>query len=403
MSNKANADKINLTKTKSNTPENPEQLVIADDRLSAAHKSVDESNASPVLSKGAKHDDNSSNQQQQARRLLLIAQWLLLLVMLVVVIWLCLHEWNTDDGLLERVKSNEQMMARLNDMDDRLYAISQQTTPTPNKLDAEDVSNQLNILKIQSKSAENLLKFADYDAVIELLQAMQWQLSQENTRIAATLKLALKQSIAADVKTLEQQKTQPNQWQLHAVAINEAKTFLFSRVTLRQNPYDQQALTQYDALIYQAIMTLNLASQAADLQNTDMMLMHLEQAKNQLTPLQSHLSKTPEKASKTTNTKTNTTTNKATGQVTEQATSKSTPKIMENTAIVELNATQLSTDKPDSMMLPEHAQRQGLKLASIAGVVVLIDDLINRPPTPIKLQTVQMLATQNELLAPDKK
>lgn len=399
MSNKANADKINLTKTKSNTPENPEQLVIADDRLSAAHKSVDESNASPVLSKGAKHDDNSSNQQQQARRLLLIAQWLLLLVMLVVVIWLCLHEWNTDDGLLERVESNEQMMARLNDMDDRLYAISQQTTPTPNKLDAEDVSNQLNILKIQSKSAENLLKFADYDAVIELLQAMQWQLSQENTRIAATLKLALKQSIAADVKTLEQQKTQPNQWQLHAVAINEAKTFLFSRVTLRQNPYDQQALTQYDALIYQAIMTLNLASQAADLQNTDMMLMHLEQAKNQLTPLQSHLSKTPEKASKTTNTKTK----KATGQVTEQATSKSTPKIMENTAIVELNATQLSIDKPDNMMLPEHAQRQGLKLASIAGVVALIDDLINRPPTPIKLQTVQMLATQNELLAPDKK
>ena len=237
-------------------------------------------------------------QRRKAGQLLQWIQWLLILILIGMMVWMLLSQQRFEQEVLTRVQNSEQVSTRLNEMDDRLYSISQQTLPTQPQPAGSQAHNQLEMLRIQLQAADRLLADSNYKAVVSLLRGLLWQLSQDSNEIAPALTIVIKQSLEQDIERLQAQSTQPSPWQLQNLAIADIQAFLRAQVATketasqRQNPkqvrkpaQNVQQLATYDVLVHETIMTLNLAMQASNMRDNSLLLMYLQQAKAQLQPL----------------------------------------------------------------------------------------------------------------------
>lgn len=243
-------------------------------------------------------DMTPRQQRRKAGQLLLWIQWLLILLLAAMIVWMLLSQQSFEQEVQTRLQNSEQVTTRLNEMDDRLYAISQQTLPTQPQPAGSQAHNQLEMLRIQLQAADRLLTDSNYKAVISLLRGLYWQLSQQSNEIAPALTIVIKQSLEQDIERLQAQSAQPNAWQLQNLAIADIQAFLREQVATRDttsqpsNPkqarkpaQNVQQLATYDVLIHETIMTLNLAMQASNMRDNSLLLMYLQQAKAQLQPL----------------------------------------------------------------------------------------------------------------------
>lgn len=316
----------------------------------------------------------AGQQRQQANILLLRLQWLIILLLIIALAWLYISQQRFQNQVNERFKSKELVTARLNEMDDRLFAISQQALPTPSTAIGNQAQNQLNLLRIQLQATDSLLVNNDYKAAIDLLRGLQWQLSQNANEIAPALTVVIKQSLSEDIEHLQAQSAQPSSWQLQNLAIQNIQEFLHSyEGSTRQNATNPNSaksinnnktvqppsnlLTRQQLTIHEVIMTLNLAIQASNMREQDQLANYLLQARTQLQTL--------------------------TGKVatSQQLTKPSLPAIAK-TKKAEDNPVDLSeTDGLDSMATP----------TNIAEVIVWLDKLLANAPTPTPLVTAQIL------------
>jgi hypothetical protein len=200
-------------------------------------------------------------------------------------------------------------------MDDRLFAMSQQTLPEPRVKASSQAQNQLDLLRIQIKAADRLLADSNDSAAIELLRGLHWQLSQSSNEIAPALTIVIKQSLIKDIERLQAQSSQPSPWQIQNLAIQNIQEFLHSHERLGSyegtdlqrrelvdaatenkqqlkatNVADNSAasdtnLTRRQLTIHEVIMTLNLASQASNMRKQDQLVSYLTQARKQLKTL----------------------------------------------------------------------------------------------------------------------
>ena len=76
-------------------------------------------------------------------------------------------------------------------MDDRLFAMSQQTLPEPRVAASGKAQNQLDLLRIQIKAVDGLLVDNNDSAAIDLLRGLHWQLSQSSNEIAPALTVVI--------------------------------------------------------------------------------------------------------------------------------------------------------------------------------------------------------------------
>lgn len=72
-------------------------------------------------------DPSAIHQRRQANTLLLRLQWLVILLLIAALLGLYISHQRFQHSVNERLQSNEQVVSRLNEMDDRLFAMSQQT------------------------------------------------------------------------------------------------------------------------------------------------------------------------------------------------------------------------------------------------------------------------------------
>ena len=221
----------------------------------------------------------AGQQRRQANILLLRLQWLLILLLIAAILWLYISQQRFQNQINERLQSNEQVATRLNEMDDRLFAISQQSVMPPNVVVGSQAQNQLELLRIQIRAADRLLADNNYSAATDLLRGLQWQLSQNSNEIAPALTIVIKQSLTKDIERLQAQSAQPSPWQLQNLAIQNIQEFLHSYE--RKNSNDA-ALTRRQLAIHEVIMTLNLALQASNLREQEQLTSYLRQARNQL-------------------------------------------------------------------------------------------------------------------------
>ncbi len=301
-------------------------------------------------------------QRRQANILLLRLQWLFILLLIIAVAWLYSSQQRFETQIVERLQSNEQVVTRLNEMDDRLFAISQQSVPTPRVPVTNQAQNQLDLLRIQMQAADRLLTDNNYSAAINLLKGLQWQLSQSNNEIAPALTIIIKQSLNEDIERLQARSAQPSQWQLQNLAIQDIQTFLHSyegdnndtnarvsagtseqRSNLSRNVANQTTvMTKRQLTIHEVIMTLNLAIQASNMRESDQVKHYLSQARTQLQSLVK---------TSTNNNAANPANERKANRAETKANDSATMKVPENIAEVIVWLEQLSANTPTAIPL----------------------------------------------------
>ena len=259
-------------------------------------------------SESLSREPSAIQQRRQANTLLLRLQWLVILLLIAALLGLYISHQRFQRSVNERLQSNEQVVGRLNDMDDRLFAVSQQTLPEPRVVTTSQAQNQLDLLRIQIQAANRLLADNNDSAAIELLRGLHWQLAQNGNEIAPALTVVIKQSLLKDIDRLQAQSAQPSPWQIQNLAIQNIQDFLHSHERIANSSNDtsindsddsvqkntQQSsaisndnliLTRRQLTIYETIMTLSLASQASNMREQDQLISYLTQARKQLKTL----------------------------------------------------------------------------------------------------------------------
>ena len=256
-------------------------------------------------------EPSAIQQRRQANMFLVRLQWLVILLLIAALLWFFINQQRFERNVNERLQSNEQMVSRLNEMDDRIFAMSQQTLPAPRAAASSQAQNQLDLLRIQIQAADRLLADNNESAAIELLRGVHWQLSQSSNEIAPALTVVIKQSLVKDIERLQARSSQPSPWQLQSLAIQNIQEFLHSyerpnNTVGQTNSTDNNVnLTRRQLVIHEVIMTLNLASQASNMREKEQLVGYFRQARKQLQTLESQSSlsepSTNNKNSKATN------------------------------------------------------------------------------------------------------
>lgn len=243
-------------------------------------------------------DPSAIQQRRQANMLLIRLQWLTILLLIAALLWLYISQQRFEQSVHERLQSNEQVVSRLNEMDDRLFAMSQQTLPEPRVAASSQAQNQLDLLRIQIKAVDRLLVDNNDSAAIDLLRGLHWQLSQSSNEIAPALTVVIKQSLLKDIERLQAQSAQPSPWQMHNLAMQNIQTFLHrherhdhkegskdNKTPDEDTAKDKESLTRRQLTIHETIMTLNLAMQASNMRDREQLISYLSQARKQLITL----------------------------------------------------------------------------------------------------------------------
>ena len=237
-------------------------------------------------------EPSAIQQRRQANMFLVRLQWLVILLLIAALLWLYMSQLRFERNVNERLQSNEQVVSRLNEMDDRIFAMSQQTLPAPRAAASSQAQNQLDLLRIQIQAADRLLADNNESAAIELLRGLHWQLSQSSNEIAPALTVVIKQSLVKDIERLQARSSQPSPWQLQSLAIQNIQEFLHSyerptNTVGQTNSTDNNVnLTRRQLVIHEVIMTLNLASQASNMREKEQLVGYLRQARKQLQTLE---------------------------------------------------------------------------------------------------------------------
>ena len=265
-------------------------------------------------SESLSQEPSAIQQRRQANMFLVRLQCLMILLLIAALLWLYISQQRFEHNVNERLQSNEQVVSRLNEMDDRIFAMRQQTLPAPRTAASSQAQNQLDLLRIQIQAADRLLADNNESAAIELLRGLHWQLSQSSNEIAPALTVVIKQSLAKDIERLQARSSQPSPWQLQNIAIQNIQEFLHSYERehpangsdLTQNLDNNMSLTRRQLMIHEVIMTLNLATQASNMREKEQLVGYLRQARKQLQTL---VPQTPTPKTISTNNKTSSTAN----------------------------------------------------------------------------------------------
>ncbi|MBH0084780.1 hypothetical protein I6E84_00920 [Psychrobacter sp. SCQQ22] len=244
-----------------------------------------------INSESLPKEPSAVQQRRQANMLLVRLQWFVILLLVAALFWLYISQQRFQNNVNDRLQSNEQITSRLNEMDDRLFSMSQQTLPKPSATVSSQAQNQLDLLRIQIQAADRLLVDNNDNAAIELLRGLHWQLSQSSNEVAPALTIVIKQSLMKDIERLQARSSQPSPWQLQNLAIQNIQDFLHSheRATSTATPTkttdNNAGLTRRQLVIHEVIMTLNLANQASNMREQDQFISYLTQARKQLQSL----------------------------------------------------------------------------------------------------------------------
>ena len=252
----------------------------------------------PMNSDSLPKDPSALQQRRQANMFLIRLQWVVILLLIAALLWLYISQQRFEHTVNERLQSNEQVVSRLNEMDDRLFAVSQQALPAPRTAASSQAQNQLDLLRIQVQAADRLLADSNNSAAIDLLQGLHWQLSQSSNEIAPALTVVIKQSLVKDIERLQARSAQPSPWQLQNLAIQNIQDFLYRHeravyvdiganadTSQKNTSTNNSNLTRKQLTIHEVIMTLNLASQASNMHDREQLVTYLNQARKQLQTL----------------------------------------------------------------------------------------------------------------------
>lgn len=226
----------------------------------------------------AKQEEKEALKQQaeQARVVLMRLQWCMIVLLAGGLVWLYLSFVSVVNQVDERLAKMDAVDSRLNDIDDRLFAIT--PTDAPKKDEKNEASKDAELLKIELAMTHQLFERGHYDEVLTALESIDYQLSHM-TGIAPPVKSSLSRSIKADIAYLNTLKTQPDAWQSHILKMRELQAFLRAQ---QVNNTPHAPLSRGDILLHDASMMLSLAIGSANVRDRGLMTSYLQEVRAQL-------------------------------------------------------------------------------------------------------------------------
>lgn len=124
-----------------------------------------------------------AEQNAQARLLLIQLQWLVIVLMIGAMIWQSYAQKQLAEHIDSRLQQTEKFTTRMNDMDDRLFAM------TPSKEQAVDTlqaKNDAELVNLLINTAQTLYNKGDYTGAMRLLQSVSYKLDNKQYQLGST-------------------------------------------------------------------------------------------------------------------------------------------------------------------------------------------------------------------------
>lgn len=225
----------------------------------------------PTDTKPDRQARRTAEQNAQARLVLIQLLWLAVLLLIGSIIWLANGQKKLAVHLDERLKITETFNARMNAMDDRIFAINNFETKSAQQHNAQ---NDLQWVIIQLAQANRLYQDGNYQESGEILQLLEWQLSHDKLALALPLQSALKNTLKDDLVHLTAMQAQTDAWQQEILTMRAVQGYLR---TLNTSTIDQTTLAVHDATLL-----LSLAMGATSLREKDTRVVYLQEAVDNL-------------------------------------------------------------------------------------------------------------------------
>ena len=213
-------------------------------------------------------------QSEKAWRVLLRLLWLMIILLASGLIWL----YTSFTGLSNEVKTKlakiDTVDTRLNDMDDRLFALTSLYGQTPSTNNNTNNNKDSDIIKVQLLLVNELYRQGDYENTLTALNALALQIDR-TSGLSGAIKGTLKQSLKEDIAHISALKSQPDAWQSHIIKMQELQAFL------RSQESRGGAFNQGDVLLHDASLLLSLAIGSANSRDRNLMTAYLQDAKGQ--------------------------------------------------------------------------------------------------------------------------
>lgn len=218
----------------------------------------------------------TAEQNAQARLVLIQLLWLAIVLIVGACFYLADKQTKLEQSVDERLKITETFTSRMNDMDDRIFAMSPSVNHDEKR---QGERNDLQLISIQLDAANRLYQDGDYLPASEILKSIEWQLSNEQVSMAAPLKSSLKTTLKDDLASLALLQKQIDPWQQDSVSLREIQSFL------RTLDNSNEALTRKNLLIHDADMLLSLTISATSMHEREVMVVHLNEVSVKLNEL----------------------------------------------------------------------------------------------------------------------
>ncbi|MDO5651727.1 MAG: hypothetical protein Q4G13_06300 [Moraxella sp.] len=209
-------------------------------------------------------------QVRQARLVLMQIQWLVIVLLIGAVVWLRYNQSQLITQVENRLKVTEEFNQRLNNIDDKLFALTPAIARST--ADTNAVNNDLQLIAVQLSSANRLYESGDYQGTDEVLKSVQYQLGTDRLSVSGALAAALKQALAKDIEYLDSAKVKPDDWQVHMLTIRQVQSYLNKQLGGTQS-INTQALTVRDVN-----SALSLALIASRNKDREMLTAYLQEA-----------------------------------------------------------------------------------------------------------------------------
>lgn len=220
-----------------------------------------------------------NDQNAQARLVLIQLQWLITILLVTAMLWLGNNQSKLAQSVNDRLEVADELNARMNDLDDRLFAVSP-SVPMPQSDRSAD--NDWQLISVQLASANRLHELGNYGESYALLKLVLWQLSHEKLNLATPLKTTLTQSIKDDLITLENLQNSSDLWQLQALKMQEIQRFLRTQMS------SDDTLDKSELMLQNAHSSLALAIGASQLHQKRTIAHYLSETLHHLEWLQKH-------------------------------------------------------------------------------------------------------------------
>lgn len=217
----------------------------------------------------------TAEQNAQARLVLIQLLWIFVVLIIAAMVWLYSNQNKLTLYVEERLAITKTFDSRMNDIDDRIFAITHAQTPVH---DSTAAQSDKELMTVQLGVVDKLYKQGDYQSAVQMLHLIRLQLANPKFALSTPVKSALDSAINDDLTTINTLQKITDPYQTDQIRLQEIQGHLANAA----HAFDKKQLSHDELALRDGTMLVSLALSAIAVKDRPTMTLHL---KNSLTHL----------------------------------------------------------------------------------------------------------------------